>query len=240
MNICFSGLQAPIAVDDVAVSVLEVHSRPLFARLCMSLASELGADAVEPYTVWDAQGDELKPVGRFLMVGSPFELPWDDKSLVGGLAARVEQLVFEDEVGRGEIEETFALLRSKLSQLALALESDYFFGVDWELKRYLRTYGFGIELVDDEPLIDKVIKFLMLAKDASLQKALMFVNLKLFLSENELKQFYEQAFFSGLSILLLEAIPDATCYDVERKYIIDQDLLETWPMQPAGLTVLSQ
>lgn len=115
-----------------------------------------------------------------------------------------------------------------MAQVALGLDSDYAFGVDWELKRYLRTYGFGVDLVEDEPLIDKLIKFLKLAKDASLKRTLLFVNLKLFLTENELELFFEQAFFSRLSILLIENAHDDTCHLHERKYTIDQDFLESW------------
>ncbi len=228
MNVCFTGLQAPLVVDDQAVSVLEVHNRALFARLSSSLISGAGADAVEPYTLWGPDGEELKPAGQFLVVACPLDLPWGDKVLSGGLASRVERLMCEDERVRRDVEDAFALLRSRLCQLALSLDSEYTFDVDWEIKRYLRTYGFGVELVDDEPLLEKLIKFLMLAKDASLSKAILFVNLKLFLTENELERFYEQAFFSKLRILILENAYDALQYERERKYAIDQDFLESW------------
>lgn len=228
MNVCFSGLQAPIIVDETAVSVLEVHNRALFTRLVGSLMSGAGVDAVEPYTLWDANGGELKASGQFLIVGCPLDLPWDDKALVGGLATHVEKLMYEDESVRHDIEEAFFLLRSRLRQMALSLESEYSFGVDWELKRYLRTYGFGVELVDDEPLFDKLIKFLALAKDALLNKTILFVNLKLFLTNSEVEQFYEQAFFTKLSILLIENVHDCLQHEREHKYVIDQDFLEYW------------
>jgi CRISPR-associated protein Csn2 len=155
-------------------------------------------------------------------------LPWDDKAFSGGLSARFERMVLEDEAARREIEEAFAILQSRLSRVALGFDSDYAFGIDWELKRYLRTYGFGVEIADDEPLIDKLIKFLMMARDASLKKALLFVNLKLFLTENEFDLFLEQALFSRLSVLLVENVCDTPLRPQERKYIIDQDLLESW------------
>ena len=228
MNVYFTGLQAPLLVDEQAVSVLEVHNRALFARLSGSLMSGAGADAVEPYTIWGSYGEELSPSGQFLAVTCPLDLPWGNKALSSGLASHVEQLMFEDEGARRDVEDAFALLRSRLCQLALSLESEYAFDINWELKRYLRTYGFGVELVDDEPLLDKLIKFLALVKDASLNKVILFVNLKLFLTENELELFYEQAFFSKLRILLVENAYDALRYERERKYVIDQDFLESW------------
>ena len=228
MRICFSGFGSPICVDAAAVSVLEVQNRMLFARICESLVSGLGVDAIEPYSLWDDAGVEMKTDSQFLLICSPLELPWDDKALAGGLASQFERIVFEDEGVRRDIEDLFELFQSRLCQAALELNSNYAFGVNWELKRYLRTYGFGVDLVDGEPLIDKLIKFLMLAKDASLKKVLVFINLKLFLTEKELDLFFEQAFFSRLSIILIENILDCSCHLHERKYAVDQDLLESW------------
>ena len=227
MKVCFSGFGSPIAVDNAAVSVLEVQNRALFTRVCWSLASGLGLDAIEPYSLWDDDA-ELKAAAQFLVVASPLALPWDDKAFSGGLSAGFERMVLEDEAVRREIEEAFAILQSRLSRVALGFDSDYAFGIDWELKRYLRTYGFGVDIADDEPLIDKLIKFLMMARDASLKKTLLFVNLKLFLTENEFDLFLEQALFSRLSVLLVENVCDAPLRPQERKYTIDQDLLESW------------
>ena len=228
MRVCFTGFDSPMVIDDTAVSVLEVQNRALFARVCESLASGLGVDAIEPYSLW-ADGDvELRPGSQVLLVASPLALPWDDKLLSGGLATRLEKIAFEDEEVRQSIEEAFSALRSRLSQVALGLDSDYTFGVDWELKRYRRTYGFGVDLVEDEPLIDKLIKFLKLAKDASLSRALLFANLKLFLTDNDLDLFFEQVFFSRLQVLLIENVHDASCRPHERNYTIDQDFLESW------------
>lgn len=97
MKVCFTGFDAPIHVDDEAVSVLELANRALFARACCSLASGLGADALEPYSLWHDADAELKPGAHFMLIASPLELPWDDKLLLGGLAARLEKMAFEDE-----------------------------------------------------------------------------------------------------------------------------------------------
>lgn len=228
MRICFTGLQKALCVGDASATVIELHNRVLFSRICSSLVSQAGVDAIEPYTLWDDNGVEIKPANRFLVVTSPLDLPWDDKSLASGLAMHIESLLFEDENARQAAEEAFFLLRSHLNSLALALDSEYVFEADWEVKRYLRTYGFGVELIDDEPLLDKLIKFMMLAKDALLGRPILFVNLKLFLSETELAQFYEQAFFAGLSILMLENVHDETNYCYETKLVVDQDFIESW------------
>ena len=72
-----------------------------------------------------------------------------------------------------------------------------------------------------------LIKFLKLASDASFDKQLVFVNLKTFLEPDEVQEFYRQAVFSKLSVLLLENIPDEASFEYERKMVIDLDFLQS-------------
>lgn len=240
MRICFSGFGQPVFLEAGLPSVLEVHSRKLFSRICSSLQSGEGVYALEPYSLWDDEGVELKPNKQFLFVADLFNLPWDDRLMAGALAARMEELLREDESVRRKAEEAFGLLSSQLAQLALQLDSSYSFAVDWELKRYLKTFGFGVDIAPDETLLDKLIKFLMLAKDVSLGQAIVFVNLKLFLADIELEVFYEQVFFSNLIVLLIENARDEVYRPKEKKFIIDQDLLEYWPSNKSEVSVPSQ
>lgn len=240
MNICFSGFDGDIEVRRGVTTVLEVSNRTLFSRVYSSIATGAGDLALEPYVVWGEDGKEKKSANTFLLAADPMKLPWDDRAMAGALASRYEEVLFEDETVRLEVETAFSALRSRMVAIALQLQSDYSFGVDWDAKRYLKSFGFGVELSDNDLLIDRIIKFLLLAEDVQLKKAIVFVNLKLFLTEIDLKRFFDQVFFSNLAVLMLETIHDGTCYNRERKYIIDQDLLEIWPSDSISMPVSPQ
>lgn len=227
MKLCFSGLERPIDLKPGLVTTLEVQNRVLFRRICSSLLSNEGRYAVEPYSLWE-EDVELRPQDRFFFVNSPLELPWDRRELVNGLSKRMEELVLEDEAVRIDIETLAASMESSISQLALQLHSDYGFALNWDLKRYLKSFGFGVDAVADCTPFDNLINFFHLALDARVNSVFVFTNLKLFFSENEVRQLIEQMVFSGLSVLLLETVPDHSDYEVEQKYTIDQDLLESW------------
>lgn len=57
-------------------------------------------------------------------------------------------------------------------------------------------------------------------------KDISFVNLKTFLTKNELKLFYEHVFYTGTHVVLFENKQDNNSYQHERKYTVDQDFLE--------------
>lgn len=239
MMIRFSGFSDAVEVDTQKVSVLEIHNRTLFARVYSALNSQRGAEAVEPYSLWE--GDERQtPAGWFISIQNPCNLPWDHRLLEGALGARLTALVHEDDTVRLKLEEHFRVLQEDIGKVALQLQSEYAFDLEWDMKRYMKTFGFGVDVIDDEPLLEKQIKFLKTAQDVGLKSVLLFVNLKLFFDKKAIEEIYDQAVFSGLKLLLLETVPDDRLFSDERKYIIDQDLLELWPSKPADSSVSLQ
>lgn len=229
MRICFSGFSNPICINTSSVAVLEIHNKTLFTRVCASLFSEKGVDSLEPYSLWEDSGDCIANSCQLLLVGNPLELPWNHKNLHGAVIAKLEKLLKEQDEYAELVESHFRLLSKDIATLALQFQGDYAFDIEWEIKRYLKAFGFKAEVDDSDSLIDNLIRFLNFVKDARFMRPIVFINLKTFLTKNEITQLYRQAFFLEISLFLIENIPDESSYSHEVKYIIDQDLLEEWP-----------
>ena len=153
-------------------------------------------------------------------------LPWDDRSLMGEVLKRIEREFLEDEDLRRAIELMDSSLAEKLLQLGFGMNSDYGFGLEWDLKRYLKFRGFGVGSRPDESLLDNLLNFLSLALDAGCKKIITFVNLKTFLTKSEVKAFFDYVFYLKMKVLLLENKHDEVVYDYERKMIVDLQFLE--------------
>ena len=83
MKFKLAGFEGCVELGDGA-AVLEAHDERLFSRICASLYSERGGEALEPFLLWDDEGDEKSARNAFLFVANPFDLPWDDR---GGICA---------------------------------------------------------------------------------------------------------------------------------------------------------
>ena len=226
MNLVLSGFSEALTLGSDRVSVLEVHNRRLFARICQSLASELDSEALEPYALWD--GEERRSSRNcFLFVFNPFELPWSERALMGEVLERVEDMFLAEDDVRQEIETAGRALSERVASLGLRLQSDYAFEVQWEMRKYLKAFDFGVEVDPFDALLDNLIKFLKFASDAAFEKQLVFVNLKNFLEPDEVQEFYRQAVFLELNVLLLENVPDDAVFEYERKMCIDKDFLQS-------------
>lgn len=226
MKLILSGFPEALDLGSDAVSVLEIHNRTLFSRVCQSLFSELDDEALEPYAFWD-DDERRSSRNQFLFVFNPFALPWSERVLIGEVLERVEGMFLSEDDVRQEIETAGRTLSERVAALGLRLQSDYAFDVQWEMRKYLKAFDFSVDVDSSDMLLDNLIKFLKFASDASFKKQLVFVNLKNFLETEEVQEFYRQAIFSELNVLLLENVPDGASFEFERKMCIDKDFLQS-------------
>lgn len=226
MVISFSGFDHPMVCDDAGVSVVQVSNKAMFARICQSLISGRGEEAVEPYSVWGKDGTEIASSRAFLPVVNLFDLPWKHKSLSGGLYKQFENHLLMDEDDRRLIQQLNKQLESAVAQIGFQYHGEYGFGIKWSLQRYLNAFGFGVELSPSTSLFDNLMSFIELVADVGLSETLLFVNLKTFFTEKELLELYKELVFYGIGSLLLENRDAVAQYEFERKTVIDQHFLQ--------------
>ena len=225
MKLTFGGFKNALKIEKGSVSTMQIEPGNLFARVVRSISSGQGEFAVEPYVFWDGE-NRLKPSDAVLFVSDPLNLPWDDRSLLNTVVKRMEQEFLEDEDLRQAIEAASEVLSSKILGMGLSFESDYGFAADWDFKRYLKSFAFGVTIDESISYLDNLINFLSLALDAGCEKVITFVNLKTFLTKNELDRLFEHIFYLKLRVLLLENKIDVYPHDHEIKYRIDLDFIE--------------
>ena len=186
----------------------------------------MGEDALEPYAVWDDEDKQIRPSNALMVISDPLNLPWGHRSLSGKLYEKVERLILEDDELREKIETINHEIEQGVSMCALQMNSDYSFGIEWALNKYLKAFNFGVENTPDDSLFDKLIRFLSLAADVSFKESLIFINVRKFLTKNEMDDLVKQTIFLNLSCLFVENSLGFDAYSTNEKICIDQDFLE--------------
>lgn len=228
MKLKFARFDSQIDLEAGHVEVLEIHERHLFTRIVSSLKSEKGEKAVEPYFLIDNE-KSVSPKGRLQLLDALPDLPTHDKGLEKLLYQRLvsEALESTDMMG---LDKELAMLGAKINERiraqSLTLWGTYDFMSSWDFATYLKAFPFGVEEYDDETFLEKCIHYLDLCVDISFKKPHIAINLKSFLSEDELCTLYEQVKFHGIALLLIESWCDSRLFDGERKTCIEQGFLE--------------
>lgn len=207
------------------VSVLEVEDRHLFARVVQSLLSERGQEANEPYQLWGDDGKAVNPKKAFLVLNALPIVPYDNKTLLSKLYARVARMVEENYELERRLQEMGQEIASVVEDVGIALWGNYCFDAAWNLEQHLKAFGFHPDCGDEESLLENCIRFLGLCADIDHTIPIATINAKMFFDRNELEELYSQALFLDIPLLLLETWHDVTHYDYERKMVIDQDFL---------------
>lgn len=226
MRIVFSGMERTVPLTCERVSVLRVANNTLFCRICQSLISGRGEDALEPYSIWSDEGERLGTKDAFIVASDPFALPFRHKSLLGALHSRMQDDLFADEDERARAQDLHNELAACVARLGFQLNGDYCFTVEWSLSSYLKAFGFGIDLSPDLSLLENLIRFVDLAADMAIDEAILFVNLKTFLSKNDLEVLCGHIVFHRLKVLMLENLHTGVHCGVESEIVVDQHFLE--------------
>lgn len=226
MMISFSGFEHSIDMRDSRVLALHIANQALFARVVSALLSGQGERAAEPYTLWGDDGKELRANNVFLPIANPFDLPWKHKRLLGALYSRFEEALLIDEDLRLKMQELHSGMVSSVNQIGFQFNAEYDFGVEWELRHYLKAFDYGVGPREASSLLDNLIQFVDLAADVACDMVLLFVNLKTFLGKNDLLELYERMIFHGISAILIENQNSPLYTDFEKKIIVDQHFIE--------------
>lgn len=96
MRLAFVDLEKPVEIEPGFATTLQIENEALFARIARSILSLQGREALEPFTLWEGNG-EIRPASALIVVSDVMHLPWDDRALIGEVLNRIEREFLEDE-----------------------------------------------------------------------------------------------------------------------------------------------
>jgi CRISPR-associated protein Csn2 len=217
-------LDCSIEIVPEAVTTLEIEDRKLFSRVVESLISEKGRYATEPYLLFDGN-QAVQPRGGMRVINSLPVMPPPDRGLSVKLLKKIGTQLEVDSAAWIKLSTLFGEASEIIEEAANGLQGDYCLTKDWDIETYLKAFGFTVVPRDDCSLLDNCIHMLGLCADLEPEVPVAIVNAKSFFLPEELAILFDEAVFSGISLLLLESWKDERTYTLERKVAIDQHFL---------------
>lgn len=217
----------PIELTSRSIIVLEVHNKKIFSRIVQSLLSEEAEDSIEPYLLLSCENEILRPKGALSILPDPFHMPIRDRASLGVLLTRMEEEIQKDSELQDSFRKLHGMLNAKISEFDGIFYGDYSLGIEWDVRKYLKTFNFGVDGQQEITLLDRGINFLEFYADVKSTTPLVLVNFKNFFDDDELEILLDKAFFLGLKLLLIESVPADICSFLEQKIVISDNFLES-------------
>ena len=225
MNLKFKNMNFEIELTPNFVNCLEVQNKEYFSRITLALLSQLGEVACEPYFLFNDKGKSVSVKNKLIVINTLPQIPVADKKSLSGVWDAISNDMRLDIESYDE----FMSLANRMFEIirihSLGLHSSMDFMLEFDEKLVMKCFGFEPDSATSDKLIDNLIAFFEILIDAGSIKPVVFVNLKNFLTKNQLELVAEQAFLNKIPLLLLESSCDSNKYEREQKIVVDQDLI---------------
>lgn len=190
-----------------------------------SIADFGAGNGKEPFILME-NDTEIKPGNHLIFISDILGIDLNDKKIISAAVGKLEGICLLDESISDELEAANTKLSTILFALINELTATFSISPKWNLAKYLKAFDFQIDTDHVGNLFDKLLLYIQIASEFFKERALCFVNLKSYLTDDELVEVYKFAIYNKVMIFSIESNLAAEKLKYERKYIIDNEFDE--------------
>lgn len=200
MKLVYTELEQQLVFQENKVNVLVIEQKELFRRMIQELDKQISGE--ECGFVLSDNNKTIKIDKEICLILNPFALDINSRKALTGLYNELGKLGLNEENYlktcslKGQIAE---YIYDLLNQVDYALK----FQDDFNLKSMFKALEVEFEAGEGN-FLEGLVYFLDVCSKFQKVKILTFVNLKTYLMSEELHEFYKEAFYRKIQLLLLE------------------------------------
>ena len=205
-------------VFENSISVLIIENAVAYAKIINDLWKQSNGDEGGFSLLED---DKTRNIAKDVeCIINPFALSCNNKKIITKLYQELKDIALDKM--QQETIDLNANFVSYIENLTQTVPYPINFQLDFDVSAILKSYN--VVLAEQyESLLERIIEYIKVCRHICNIDIYFFVNLKCFLSEKEIFDLYEFAFYEKLKIVLFESIQSKTMDD-ENVWILDQDL----------------
>lgn len=219
MKLVYTELEQHLVFQENKVNVLVIEQKELFRRMIQELDKQISGE--EGGFVLSDNNKTMKIDKEICLILNPFALDINSRKALTGLYNELGKLGLNEENYlktcslKGQIAE---YIYDLLNQVDYALK----FQDDFNLQSMFKALEVEFE-AGEENFLEGLVYFMDVCSKFQKIKILAFVNLKTYLTNDDLQKFYKEAFYRKMHLLLLENSIEQELAE-EVVCIVDDDL----------------
>ncbi len=222
MKLRFSCFENLITINNEEIYSIEIENKGCFYRCVNNLNCIGNGDIINDIYCFDKENNEIVLTNKVTIISDYFNINLTIKKYSNYLSKLISNDY--DEIENNSLSNNYKRLKNSfkkiLSKIDLPLEINEDFNIDILIK-LLKP---NIKVTDN--LLNNLFLLLDLERIFNLNKLLIFINLKQYLSKLELEELYKYAIYNRVSILLLDSQNYGSTLENEKKLIVDDNLDE--------------
>lgn len=222
MNVKINYLDNILPITEDMVTSIEIENKGCFYRTISNFIKMSNGEMIEDIYIFDNETEEVKIFNKLLIISDYFNLD----SLLKKYVAHLQKLIIEntEETTINDLAILYKKIIEKIKQTFKNIDFQISFNDEFSLEQLLKIIKPKVDIYDT--FIKNLYLIIDLENAFKLNKLLVFVNLKQYLSKEELLEFYKYCLYNKINVLLIDNSTHETTIEHERKLIVDNELDE--------------
>lgn len=216
-------LENDIIFTEEYINVLQIQDKKLFTNVINSLNDNINniEDTKERIIILD-NDTEIKIEKEVLMFIDVFNIDFNQKKIQSALYNKIEKIYKQEFERMSEFQTIFQKLQLNVLDVFNEFPFEFNYKESIGIQEYLKLLGLKISN-NKGKITDTIFSLIDVVEYLSVTKRLIFVNLKLYLIDDELKEIYKYAMYKKVNILLIETGEEKEPFENEKILYIDSD-----------------
>lgn len=222
MKLTIKYLDNDIDIKENEVYALEIENKNYFYRIVRDLHNICDNNIVDDIYLYDDNNNEINYFNKFKIFIDFFDFNLNSKKITNEIIKYVNKNISVEvkESILNQYNKIIKLYKKELNNIDIPLT------IETEIDSDNITQSLKISIEIKQNIIDNLLLLIDIEKNLGAKNILIFINLKQYLTRNELEELYKYSIYNGVLILLI----DSQCYggtlNNEKKLIIDENLDE--------------
>lgn len=204
------------------INVFVIENRKFMAEFIQEINNQI--NGFEGRFVLSDSGKELKIDKNIELIIDYFNIDFNNKKIITKLYKIMQEIAMDEEFYLETIEIKNRILKY-LYDIEGKIEFDIFNEEEFDIISIFKATNVKFEIAE-LGFTEKFVEYIKMLSNLGEIKIFVLVNLKSFVSDEDLKEIYKYINYNKLNVLLIESIEANKFFDVERIHVIDNDLCE--------------
>ena len=218
MRFIYGERELTLEFHENEVQVITIENREYFSAFLQNLYNQSqGSDG----NIILSEGEKILSLNKVAeIVWNPFSVDINNKKILGKLFQELKTVSMEEQYA--EICELNTKVVHYLDDLNLKIPYPIQFRLELDVLDLYKIYGVQLD-TEEIDMFERLLEYVKVLKSLCGVGLLVFVNVKNYLSETQIKELYKIAFYYKMNLLLVEAHQGKNL-ECEKNQLIDEDM----------------
>ena len=222
MKLIIKYIDNDIELKENEISAIEIENKRYFYRIVKDLYDIYDNELSEDIYLIDDNNKEINISNKIKIFIDYFNFKLDSKKYTNDITKYINKVLSEEtkETLLNQYKKIINLYKKELNNIDLPLVLDTDLGIE-NITKLIK-----VSIDTNKELINNLFTLIDLENIFQTKNILVFINLKQYLSKEEIEELYKYSIYNRITLLLIDSQSYGTTLTNERKLIIDENLDE--------------